>query len=117
MNWFEVGKLEEISNVGSRVVNTHEGSLAVFRNSDDELFALNDCCYHKGGLLFQGVIHDRSVTYPLPYTSGLQSWTPATPRLPIRAALDATPLAYWTAVFILNCLTEGEKLVELTAEV
>lgn len=63
--WIEVGKLEDIPKLGSRVVNTADGNIAVFRNARDEVFALKDQCPHKGGPLSQGMVHDRSVTCPL----------------------------------------------------
>ncbi|WP_455204291.1 nitrite reductase small subunit NirD [Kaarinaea lacus] len=63
--WIEVGKLEDIPKLGSRVVTTADGNIAVFRNARDEVFALKDQCPHKGGPLSQGMVHDRSVTCPL----------------------------------------------------
>src|SRR6266481_6679362 len=42
MNWIAVGKLEDIPRQGSRVVNTSNGAIAVFRSLDDELFALDN---------------------------------------------------------------------------
>ena len=64
-DWIEVGNLEEIPKLGSRVINTTMGNIAIFRNSKDEVFALKDQCPHKGGPLSQGIVHDRSVTCPL----------------------------------------------------
>jgi nitrite reductase (NADH) small subunit len=39
--------------------------VAVFRNADDEVFALLDRCPHKGGPLSQGIVFGRSVACPL----------------------------------------------------
>ena len=64
-NWIEVGKLEDIPRLGSRVVRTKRGDIAVFRTSDDEVFALFDRCPHRGGPLSQGIIHGKRVTCPL----------------------------------------------------
>jgi len=64
-NWVEVGTLEDIPKLGSRVVNGPDGDIAVFRNSKDEIFALRDSCPHKKGPLSQGIVHDRTVTCPL----------------------------------------------------
>ena len=36
---------------GARVVKTPLGCIAVFRTADDEVFALDDRCPHKGGPL------------------------------------------------------------------
>jgi len=57
--------LDEIPVLGSRVVRAGERDISVFRNADDEVFALLDRCPHKGGPLSQGIVHGRSVTCPL----------------------------------------------------
>ena len=64
-NWIEIGALKEIPRLGSRVVRTASGNIAVFRTADDEVFALDDRCPHKGGPLSQGIVHNRRVTCPL----------------------------------------------------
>jgi len=63
--WLEVCDLTEIPQLGARVVNHGELAIAVFRNADDEVFALEDRCPHKGGPLSQGIVHGRRVTCPL----------------------------------------------------
>ncbi len=65
MNWIEVGKLEDIPRKGARVVRTPQGDIGVFRTADDEVFALEDRCPHKGGPLSQGIVHGRQVACPL----------------------------------------------------
>lgn len=65
MNWIDVGRMEDIPSLGSRVITTEHGSIAIFRTADDKLFALNDSCPHKGGPLSQGIVHDERVTCPL----------------------------------------------------
>ena len=64
-DWIEVGNIDEIPQLGSRVITTKIGNIAVFRNAKDEIFALKDECPHKGGPLSQGIVHGRSVTCPL----------------------------------------------------
>ena len=64
-NWIEIGALKEIPRLGSRVVRTATGNIAVFRTENDEVFALDDRCPHKGGPLSQGIVHNRRVTCPL----------------------------------------------------
>ena len=65
-NWKLICKLEDIPQLGSRVVHWEErGKIAVFRTSDDEVFALHDKCPHKGGPLSQGIVHGKRVTCPL----------------------------------------------------
>ena len=63
--WIEVGVLSDIPKDGARVVKTPLGDIAVFRNMQDEVFALRDKCPHKGGPLSQGIIFGRTVACPL----------------------------------------------------
>ncbi len=58
-------KLEDIPRLGARVLRTAKGDIAVFRNAEDELFALEDRCPHKGGPLSQGIVFGESVACPL----------------------------------------------------
>jgi nitrite reductase [NAD(P)H] small subunit len=64
-NWIEIGALNDIPRLGSRVVRTASGNIAVFRTENDEVFALDDRCPHKGGPLSQGIVHNKRVTCPL----------------------------------------------------
>ena len=65
-NWTLICPLEDIPQLGSRVVHWPErGKIAVFRTSDDEVFAMHDKCPHKGGPLSQGIVHGKRVTCPL----------------------------------------------------
>ena len=63
--WTDVGALEDIPQLRSRVVSTAEVDIAVFRTADDKVFALHDRCPHKAGKLSQGIVHGESVTCPL----------------------------------------------------
>jgi len=63
--WIEVGEIEDIPRLGSRVVETDKGAIAVFRNSEDEVFALFNRCPHKGGPLSEGIVYGRTVACPL----------------------------------------------------
>ena len=65
MTWTEVATLADIPRLGSRVVATAGGPVAIFRCADDSVFALDDKCPHKGGPLSQGIVHGHSVTCPL----------------------------------------------------
>jgi nitrite reductase (NADH) small subunit len=65
LNWIEVAALDDIPRLGARVVRTAQGNLAVFRTSDDRVFALRDACPHRGGPLSQGIVHGTRVTCPL----------------------------------------------------
>ena len=63
--WTKVCNVDDIPRLGARVVKSAHGNIAVFRNADDEVFALLDKCPHKGGPLSQGIVHGRKVTCPL----------------------------------------------------
>jgi nitrite reductase (NADH) small subunit len=64
-NWKKLCALDEIPRLGSRVVNSPQGDIAVFRTAADEIFALHDKCPHKGGPLSQGLVAGKTVTCPL----------------------------------------------------
>jgi nitrite reductase (NADH) small subunit len=64
-NWKKVCPIDEIPRLGSRQVKSESGIIAVFRTSDDQIFALRDRCPHKGGSLSQGIVTDKVVTCPL----------------------------------------------------
>jgi nitrite reductase (NADH) small subunit len=65
-NWKLICKLEDIPQLGSRVVRRATGGdVAIFRTAADEVFALHDKCPHKGGPLSQGIVHGKRVTCPL----------------------------------------------------
>ena len=61
----DVGALDDIPRQGARVVKTAAGCVALFRTADDQLFALEDRCPHKGGPLSEGIVHGGQVTCPL----------------------------------------------------
>ena len=64
-DWIEIVALQDIPKLGSRVIRTDTMDVAVFRTSDNQVFALRDACPHKGGPLSQGIVHGASVTCPL----------------------------------------------------
>lgn len=63
--WIKIGTLADIPRRGARCINTPMGRIAVFRTSEDEVFAIDDQCPHKGGPLSQGIVHGAQVTCPL----------------------------------------------------
>ncbi|MBV4459370.1 nitrite reductase small subunit NirD [Pseudomonas sp. COR58] len=65
MNWLDICALEEINALGSRIIAGPKGDIAIFRTSDDDVFALDDRCPHKGGPLSQGLIYGKRVACPL----------------------------------------------------
>lgn len=64
-DWVEIGNVSDIPRRGARCVNTPAGRIAVFRTQDDQIFAIEDRCPHKGGPLSQGIVHGAAVTCPL----------------------------------------------------
>jgi nitrite reductase (NADH) small subunit len=63
--WVNVGRLDDIPVRGARVIKTAAGCIAVFRTAENQAYALDDRCPHKGGQLSQGIVHGTSVTCPL----------------------------------------------------
>ena len=63
--WIDVGAITDIPRLAARVVASPAGDIAVFRATDDHIFALDDRCPHKQGKLSQGIVHGTSVTCPL----------------------------------------------------
>ncbi|WP_299412285.1 nitrite reductase small subunit NirD [uncultured Sulfitobacter sp.] len=64
-DWMDIAALDEVPQRGARVVKTAGGCVAVFRTAQDEVYALNNSCPHKGGPLSEGIVHGASVTCPL----------------------------------------------------
>lgn len=64
-NWIEVGQLNDIPRLGSRVVKSNGDEIAIFRTAEDHLFALHNKCPHKNGPLSEGMIHGNKVACPL----------------------------------------------------
>lgn len=61
-NWLDIGALNDIPAQGARVVKTAQGCVAVFTTADDQIFAMNDRCPHKGGPLSERIVHGTSGT-------------------------------------------------------
>jgi nitrite reductase (NADH) small subunit len=72
--WTQVCRVTDIPVLGSRRVARPRGmDVALFRNDQDQVFALLDRCPHKGGPLSQGIVFGTSVACPLHnWTIGLQ---------------------------------------------
>ena len=64
-DWKKLCQLDEIPPLGSCVVASASGDIAIFRTADDEVFAVHDKCPHKGGPLSQGLVTGKVVTCPL----------------------------------------------------
>ncbi|MEO0914514.1 MAG: nitrite reductase small subunit NirD [Pseudomonadota bacterium] len=64
-DFLDIGAVTDIPPRAARLVKTHFGCVAIFRTAEDQIFALDDRCPHKGGPLSQGIQHGTSVTCPL----------------------------------------------------
>jgi len=65
-DWKTICKVDDIPVLGSRrVAREGHAAVAVFRNSENKVFALLDRCPHKGGPLSQGIVFGESVACPL----------------------------------------------------
>ena len=93
----EVGSIDDIPVLGSRVVETATGNIAIFRSSDNEIFALRDECPHKKGPLSQGIVHGHNVTCPL------HNWV-----ISLETGIVAAPDEGCTARFPIE--VKGEKI-------
>jgi nitrite reductase (NADH) small subunit len=73
-DWKVICRVEDIPVLGARRVARPRGmDVAVFRNDQDQVFALLDRCPHKGGPLSQGIVFGTSVACPLHnWTIGLE---------------------------------------------
>ena len=64
--WKAVCSVADIPVLGARVVQRGaKPDVAIFRNSEDKIFALLDKCPHKGGPLSQGIVFGERVACPL----------------------------------------------------
>jgi nitrite reductase (NADH) small subunit len=64
--WKVICNVDDIPVLGSRVVQrTGQTNVAIFRNSENKVFALLDKCPHKGGPLSQGIVFGERVACPL----------------------------------------------------
>ena len=66
-NWIDIAALIDIPAQGARLIRTRTrtGCVVLFRTHDDRIFALDDRCPHKGGLLSEGIVADHTITCPL----------------------------------------------------
>jgi nitrite reductase (NADH) small subunit len=66
VKWHDVCGVEDIPVLGARVLKRlgHK-DIAIFRNSENKVFALADECPHKQGPLSQGIVFGEKVACPL----------------------------------------------------
>lgn len=63
--WLDIAALDDIAVQGARLIRTRAGCVALFRTHDDQVFALDDRCPHKGGPLSEGIVSGHGITCPL----------------------------------------------------
>ncbi|MFZ6873512.1 nitrite reductase small subunit NirD [Undibacterium sp. Di27W] len=64
--WQVICRVDDIPVLGARVVaRDSKPDVAIFRNSENKIFALLDKCPHKGGPLSQGIVFGEKVACPL----------------------------------------------------
>ena len=80
-DWKPICRVDDIPVLGARRVERPRGiAVAIFRNTEDQVFALLDRCPHKGGPLSQGIVFCTSVACPLHnWTIGLADGCAQTP--------------------------------------
>ena len=112
--WIPVCRVDEIPVLGARRVERPQGlDVAVFRNDQDQVFALLDRCPHKGGPLSQGIVFGTSVACPLHnWTIGMddgcakQPDEGCTPKFSVRVEDGAV---YLSAVELASLGTDAER--------
>ncbi len=64
--WQKICHISDIPMLGARVVERPRGAdIAIFRSTQDKVFAILDKCPHKGGPLSQGIVFGDKVACPL----------------------------------------------------
>ena len=64
--WKVICRVDDIPVLGARIVKRADKvAVAIFRNSENKVFALLDKCPHKGGPLSQGIVFGERVACPL----------------------------------------------------
>ena len=64
-NWIQVVPLEDVPQLGARVIDANNMKIALFRTSANQVFAIKNACPHKQGPLSEGIVHGTTVTCPL----------------------------------------------------
>jgi nitrite reductase (NADH) small subunit len=99
-DWKAICRVQDIPVLGARRVARPAGlEVAVFRNAENQVFALLDRCPHKGGPLSQGIVFGTSVACPLHnWTIGMEDGCAkapdagCTPRFAVKVENDVVHL-------------------------
>jgi nitrite reductase (NADH) small subunit len=110
--WIEICAVADIPVLGSRVVRRARGpDIAIFRNTEDRVFALLDRCPHKGGPLSQGIVFGERVACPL------HNWTIDLTTGCASAPDEGCTLSFETRVEDGRVFLESRALTESTPKV
>jgi nitrite reductase (NADH) small subunit len=63
--WVDVGDANDIAPLRAKKIRFGRETIAIFRTSADEYFAVIDRCPHRGGPLSEGIVSGRTVACPL----------------------------------------------------
>ncbi|GLQ36331.1 tRNA-(guanine-N1)-methyltransferase [Amylibacter marinus] len=63
--WVTIGALNDIPRQGARRVIAGPKTIAIFRTTQDEVYALEDKCPFKDGPLSEGIVHGKTVSCPI----------------------------------------------------
>lgn len=64
--WQRICALTEIPPQGARTLQLPDvAAIAIFRTADDQVFALDNRCPHKGGELSHGLVYGETVACPM----------------------------------------------------
>jgi nitrite reductase (NADH) small subunit len=111
-DWKAICRVEDIPVLGSRRVARAQGmAVAVFRNEQDQVFALLDRCPHKGGPLSQGIVFGSHVACPL------HNWTIALDSGCARAPDEGSTQRFAVKVVDGVVHLDGQELVTLALDV
>ena len=114
--WKAICTVDDIPVLGARVVK-REGlhDVAIFRNSEDKVFALLDRCPHKGGPLSQGIVFGTSVACPLHnWTIGLDD---GCARQPDEGCTQKFSVKVEAGMVYLNALELASLAIEVVAPI
>ena len=109
--WKVICRVEDIPVLGARrVARDGAVAVAVFRNSEDKVFALLDQCPHKGGPLSQGIVFGESVACPL------HNWTIALANGCARAPDEGCAVAFKVLVDAGRVALDAGELASLAID-
>ena len=109
--WKDICAVADIPVLGARRVARAKGTpVALFRTSQDMIFALLDRCPHKGGPLSQGIVFGDSVACPL------HNWTIALADGCARAPDEGCAVAFKVRVDAGRVALDAAELASLAVD-